>query len=190
MKKILFLSALIGMVFIGAASAANITVYYSPSCPHCHHAREFIEGTLVYEYPTITVTNVNVMDQTNLPAFQDALTKCKYESGGVPVIVIGDKCMQGYADFMQDELRTAVEVDLSAADKQAAAENKAALAANADEFKAAHADRAGAVSEHSAAVADAQKKTNGNSTIWFYGLLIALVAALGFVLIRRDNTKK
>ena len=90
MKKLSFLSAVLGLTFAGAASAADITIYYSPSCPHCHHAREFISNTLVYEYPELKVTAVNVMDQANLPVFQEALKKCEFESGGVPVMVIGD----------------------------------------------------------------------------------------------------
>ena len=72
MKKTSFLSAILGLSFIGAASAADITVYYSPSCPHCHHARGFISSTLVYEYPELKVTEVNVMDQANMEKFQAA----------------------------------------------------------------------------------------------------------------------
>ncbi len=190
MKKLSVLSAICGLAFIGAASAANVTLYYSPTCPHCHHAREFIEGTLVYEYPTIFVTQVNVMDQANLPAFQEALKKCEYESGGVPVMVIGEKCFQGYADFMQDELRAAVEVDMSTSDKEQAVENKQAMAENAEQFKAEHTERANVVVEHDAAAAAAeaaQKADAEHSNLWFYGLLIVLVAALGFVLIRKKK---
>ena len=64
MKKLSFLSAVLGLTFVGAASAADITIYYSPSCPHCHHARDFISNTLVYEYPELKVTAVNVMEIT------------------------------------------------------------------------------------------------------------------------------
>ena len=71
MKKISALFALFGLAFIGTASAADITVYYSPTCPHCHHARDFISNNLIYEYPTITVTEVNVMDQTNQDKFNE-----------------------------------------------------------------------------------------------------------------------
>ena len=158
MKKLTFLSALCGVAFAGAASAANITIYYSPTCPHCHHAREFISSSLIYEYPKLTVTEVNVMDGANLPIFQETLKKCEYESGGVPVLVIGEKCFQGYADFMQDDLRKAIEVDLSDEDKASAAENKKALEENADEFKSSHSDRTSAISEYSAASKDAAKK--------------------------------
>lgn len=189
MKKISLLSMAFGMMFAGAASAANITLYYSPTCPHCHHAREFINNTLIYEYPTIKVTEVNVMEEVNLPKFREALEKCKFESGGVPVIVIGDKCEQGYADFMQDTLRGHVEADMSDSDKQAAAANKAEMEKDAEGFKAAHADRVNAVSEYNAANAAVAADKGGNSTIWFWGLLIVLVAGLGFVLVKKGNHK-
>jgi len=190
MKKLTFLSAIFGLAFIGAAGAADITVYYSPTCPHCHHAREFIGSNLIYEYPNLTVSEVNVMTEAAMPVFQEALTKCKYDNGGVPVIVVGEKCFQGYADFMQQELRDAVEADMSDKDKQIAAENKKELAADPDGFKAKHSDRVKAISEYDpAAPKDVQKKSDGASSMYFYILLIVLVAALGFVLVRKDNKK-
>lgn len=193
MKKLSILSALTGLVFCGAASAADITMYYSPTCPHCHHAREFFVNKIVYEYPDVRVVQVNVMDQTNLPMFQKVLEKCNYDSGGVPVIVVGDKCFQGYAEFMDQELRDAVEVDMSDGDKKQAAENKKALEADPDGYRAKHSDRQQAISEYNAAAAAAaetEKKNNNGSSIYFYALLIVLVAALGFVLIRKDKKKK
>ncbi len=194
MKKLSILSAIFGLSFIGAASAANITIYHSPHCPHCHHAREFISSTLIYEYPELTVTEVNVMDPANQEKFAAALKKCEFESGGVPVLVIGDKCEQGYADFMQDTLRQHIEVDLSDEQKAAAAANKQAMSEDAEKFKSEHANRASAISEYSAAAeqqaAESEKKNNQGGTIWFWGLLIVLVAGLGFVLVRGDNKKK
>ena len=158
MKTLAILSAACGVAFMGAASAANITVYYSPTCPHCHHAREFISSTLIYEYPQLVVTEVNVMDGANMQMFQDTLEKCEYESGGVPVLVIGEKCFQGYADFMQGELREAIEADLSDADKATAAENKKALEENAEDFKSSHSDRTSAISEFVVASEETAKK--------------------------------
>ena len=193
MKKLSILSALTGLVFCGAASAADITMYYSPTCPHCHHAREFFVNKIVYEYPDVRVVQVNVMDQTNLPMFQKVLEKCNYDSGGVPVIVVGDKCFQGYAEFMDQELRDAVEMDMSDGDKKQAAENKKALEADPDGYRAKHSDRQQAISEYNAAAAAAaetEKKNNNGSSIYFYALLIVLVAALGFVLIRKEKKKK
>ncbi len=126
------------------------------------------------------------MDEKNLPMFQETLTKCEYESGGVPVLVIGEKCFQGYADFMQDDLRSAVEADMSDKEKQAAAENKAEMAKDAEGFKAANAERVNAIAEYDAAAAQS-KNSDGNSTIWFWALLIALVAGLGFVLVKKGK---
>ena len=155
-SKLLF--TLMCGAFISGANAADVTIYYSPTCPHCHHAREFISNTLVYEYPNLTVSEVNVMTAENAQVVEDAFKKCEYESRGVPVIVIGERCFQGYADFMQQDLRDAVEVDLSDDEKATAAENKKALEENADQFKQEHADRASAISEYTAASEDAAKK--------------------------------
>lgn len=192
MKKKFFLAMLLGVFFMGTASAADITIYYSPYCPHCHHAQEFFSNKMIYEYPKLRVVQVNVMEEQNLPIFQEALSKCKYDNGGVPVIVVGDKCFQGYADFMEQELRDAVEVDLSNSDKETAAENKKALEADPDVFKSKHADRKNAIKEYvpNAQEEKIEKKNSGDtSSIYFYVLLIALVAILGFVLIRKDKKK-
>lgn len=158
MKTLSTVLAACGIAFAGAASAANITVYYSPTCPHCHHARDFISNTLVYEYPNLTVSEVNVMTAENSQVVNDAFKKCEYESRGVPVIVVGEKCFQGYADFMQQDLRDAVEVDLSDDEKATAAANKKAMEENAEEFKKEHADRVNAISEFKAASQDEAKK--------------------------------
>ena len=132
---------------------------------------------------------VNVMESSNRPMFEEALKKCEFESGGVPVLVIGDKCEQGYADFMQDTLRGHVEADLTDAQKATAAENKKAMSENAEQFKANHSDRANAIVEHVVASEEVatEKKNSEPSTIWFWGLLVLLVAGLGFVLVRKDN---
>lgn len=210
MKKISILSAIFGLTFFGAATAADITIYHSPSCPHCHHAREFISSTLIYEYPDLKVTEVNVTDPANMEKFQEALTKCEFESGGVPVLVIGDKCEQGYADFMQDTLRQHIEIDLTDEQKAVAAANKQAISTDAEKFKSEHADRVNAISEYVAPTAEnaaesvaeqsadsavtaqdasATTKKEGG-VIWFWGLLIVLVAGLGYVLVRGDKNKK
>ena len=145
MKKILF--ALIGLVFVGGVNAADITVFYSPTCPHCHHARDFISSTLIYEYGDLKVFEINIMNMDNRQAFVDALFKCGYQRGGVPVLVIGEKCFQGYADAMQNDLRAAIEADLTDEQKTAAANNKAEMAKDKDAFVAAHTDRKSAITE-------------------------------------------
>ena len=74
MKKISFVSAILGLSLINAASASEvITIYYSPSCPYCHYARDDISGKLVYEYPNLTVTEVDVSNPDNRNMFSHAL---------------------------------------------------------------------------------------------------------------------
>ena len=93
---------------------------------------------------------------------------------------------------MQDTLRQHVEVDLNDEQKAAAAANKQAMSEDAEKFKAEHADRANAISEYNAAAVaaeDVEKKSEGGNVIWFWGLLIVLVAGLGYVLVRKDKKK-
>ncbi len=88
MKTLKFASAIFGCLVMANANAANIKIFHSPTCPHCHHARGFIESTLIYEYDNLKVTEVNVANEDNRSEFFDALKKCNYKTGGVPVIVI------------------------------------------------------------------------------------------------------
>lgn len=183
LSKLLF--AVLCGLFVGNANSADVTIYYSPTCPHCHHAREFIENTLVYEYNDLKVTEINVMNKDNRQGFVDAVYKCGYQSGGVPVLVIGEKCFQGYADSMQDELRDAVEADLNDEQKKSAAANKAEMAKDKSAFVAAHNDRINAISD-----LDSKKKINnksGSSDFWLYGFIVLLFIGLGFVLFKKQK---
>ncbi|MBR6363809.1 MAG: hypothetical protein IKS08_01840 [Alphaproteobacteria bacterium] len=212
MKKIF--GAIAGAMFVGNALAADITIYHMPTCPHCHHAREFVSQNLIYEYPELKVTTIDVTQDANRQEFMDTLKKCKYESGGVPVIVIGEKCFQGYADSMADDVRAAVEADMDDAAKKVAADNKKAMESDADAFRKAHSDRASAVTEREIKTeekteepkveekAEEQPETEtanegknaentpakkSNDSWVFYLILIALVAGLGFVLTRKGK---
>ncbi len=185
MKLLKLLFAFICGAFIGNANAADITIYYSPTCPHCHHARNFIENTLIYEYADLKVSEVNVANRDNYQAFVDALHKCDYTTGGVPVLVIGEKCFQGYADSMQSDLRAAVEADLDDAQKQAAAVNRAEFEKDSAAFVAAHSDRKNAISD-----ADVKKKISNKSNmpdILLYGFMILLLIGLGVVLFKKQK---
>ena len=185
LSKLLF--ALTCGAVISGANAADITIYYSPTCPHCHHAREFIETNLIYEYDNLKVTTVNVMEEYNQKEFIDTLKKCEYESGGVPVMVVGKKCFQGFGEATKSELRNAVEADLSADQKKAAASNKAEMEKDSKAFVAAHADRKDAVSERESKKKIAEKNNSNDSTtdILLYAFLGLLVAGLGIVLFKK-----
>ena len=191
MKKLSFLMAFFSLIFMKTTFAADITLYYSPYCPHCHHAQDFFSNEMIYEYPHLRIIQVNVMEENNLPVFKNALSKCKYDNGGVPVIVVGDKCFQGYAEFMKKELRDAVEKDMSEDDKRIVAENKKALEKDSVAFKKKHEQRKNAISEYvpKDEIDKTEKKNDMNSAIYLYVLLVALIAVLGFVLLRKDKKK-
>lgn len=182
-----WLSVLFGLMFMYGAGAADITVYYSPHCPHCHHARDFISNTLIYEYPELTTTMVNVTLPEHREMFQSAVKKCGFESGGVPVLVIGEKCEQGYADFMQDDLRSAVEADLTDEQKSVAAANKKALETDAEKFKSENASRAQSIIEYSVSDSGEKKNDQSGGLNWRIVILVVLVAGLGYFLIRKDK---
>lgn len=151
MKKLSFVSAILGLSLISAASASEvITIYYSPSCPYCHYARDDISGKLVYEYPNLTVTEVDVSNPDNGPTFVEALNRCKLKSGGVPVVVYGDKCEQGYSGLLLDEMRELLNASLNEEEKTLVASNRKAMEEDADAFKARNADRKKAVLQFSA----------------------------------------
>jgi len=188
MKKILFALCLMPFA-LGGANAADVKLYYSPTCPHCHHAMDFLRDELAYEFQSVRIITFNLSDSANMDAFRAALAQCKYESGGVPVMVIGDKCFQGYADFMKQDLRDAASVGLSDAEKQAATANVKEFEANPDAFRTKHADRANALQEQTAGAADAQKKTDGGNSLYFYGFLALLVVGLGAVLLMKKKKK-
>ena len=187
-SKILF--ALTCGAVISGANAADITIYYSPTCPHCHNARNFIETSLIYEYDDLKVTTVNVTEMDNQQEFMDTLKKCEYESGGVPVLVVGEKCFQGFGEATKAELREAIEVDLSDDQKKSAASNKAELEKDNEAFVAAHSDRKNAVSERDAKkkiTEKAEKSEDSDKTtdILLYAFLGLLIVGLGIVLFKK-----
>lgn len=145
MKFLKCASVICGCIAMVGANAADIKIFHSPTCPHCHHAREFIENTLIYEYDNLKVTEVNVTVADNRQEFVDAIYKCGYKTGGVPVIVIGEKCFQGYADMMQKDLRDAVEADLTDEQKKSAKSNQEKMTADKDAFIKKHSDRKNAI---------------------------------------------
>ncbi len=155
MKKCSILGIIASLGLICAANAADISIYYSPTCPHCHHARDFFRNNLIYEFPSIKISEVNVTQSENQGVFMDTLKKCEYESGGVPVIVIGEKCFQGYADYMQTELRDAVAIDLTDTEKQFATDVQEKMKTDADKYRSENSNKVAKISEY---VSESKKK--------------------------------
>lgn len=169
---------LLCMLFTSTASAANITIFYSPTCPHCHHALHFISNDLIYEYDDLVVTKVDVTTQENRQTFIDALKKCEYSNGGVPVLVIGEKCFQGYGESLDNEIRSAIEVDFTDDQKQSAIANREELKKNRPTFTSKKASRQEAIVDNTV-----KKKVNdsGNGIKLLLGCLILFIFGIWFI---------
>ncbi len=195
--KAKILSALAAFGFIGMANAADMTIYYSPTCPHCHHAQDFTKNNFIYEYPTMNVTVVDVTNPDHRAMFIEVLKTCNFSSGGVPVIKIGEKCFQGFAESMADDLRAAIEIDMDDAAKKSAADVKKAIAADGNKYRDEHPTPVATVTEYTAPVAantdeKAEKKTSASDNkvaSWVLGIL-ALLVVLFSVSVSRKRSRK
>jgi len=154
-------------LFVTNAMASNIvTIYYSPSCPHCHHALDFINQTLKAEYADLKVEEVNVTEAANRPRFADAIKKCGVQGGYVPLVVLNDKCFQGFGEGSPVDYRAA----LGAAD----------------------AGQEAAVEEEAAKLPDEQiapESKSANNATMLYILLGLVIVALGILVFTRKKKK-
>jgi hypothetical protein len=126
--------------------------------------------------------------------FIDVLKQCDFASGGVPVIKIGEKCFQGFAENMADDLRTAIEVDLDDAAKKSAANVKSAIAADGAKYRNDNPTPVATISEYTAdtTAPDAEKKTNASDNklaSWLLAIL-ALAVLLFSVSVANKKSKK
>lgn len=104
----LFMGVGFAAVLHNTAFAQSVVVYHSPSCPHCHNARDFINKTLVAEYPDLVIEEINVSERGNSAKFMEAIKKCDLQGGYIPLVVIGNKCFQGYGEGTTVDYRAAL----------------------------------------------------------------------------------
>ena len=72
----------------------KIKVYSTPTCPHCHRAKDFLKGRAV-EFEEIDVTT----DRSRV----EEMVKISGQMG-VPVIVVGDEVIVGFDQARLEEL--------------------------------------------------------------------------------------
>ncbi|MCL2331538.1 MAG: hypothetical protein FWC61_03275 [Proteobacteria bacterium] len=137
-RKTKFFTAFLFLVCAGAAHAGvDMVIYYSSSCPYCKHARDFVQNTLVYEYPMLNVTEIEVNPPEHRALFAAAAEKCKL-SGGVPMTVVnGTTCINGYGpdEESNKEFRDAVDGFLTPEEKAIVAKTRAEMAADPEKFR-------------------------------------------------------
>ncbi|MDR1071188.1 MAG: glutaredoxin family protein [Rickettsiales bacterium] len=103
MKKLLIAASALAMFACGSDSgASDVTLYFMPTCPHCHNAINFIDT----ELKGVSVEKIDVTKGgKNLERFNDQLTKCNFTSRGVPLMVVKGKCLQGFAPEVGEEVK-------------------------------------------------------------------------------------
>ncbi|MDR2685771.1 MAG: hypothetical protein LBB23_03320 [Rickettsiales bacterium] len=172
MKKILLFA--FAILALPAVAAKDATLFYMTTCPHCHHAMEFIDETLVIEYPFVQFNKKNVGEPSNRGAFERQIKKCKLDSFGVPLMVIGDKCFQGFGKgTTEKEYRDALNDGLNEIETESVAANSARLAANPVAVRKENAERTARAKAEKVVI----EKQNG------YGYLYVILGVLGVLLL-------
>ena len=162
MKKILAFCAVFAALY-GSVNAATLTLYYTPTCPFCHHAKDFINDHLREEFPDLNVIEINVSEQRNQRGFMDTISGCGLEGSGVPLIVIGETCLQGFSQSVGNEMREALQT---------------APPSTADEIAAARAP---------AQARPADQGAGGNISIFLMALAAIVLVSLGAVLLSKKK---
>ena len=74
----------------------QIYFFYQTSCPHCHHAADYITK----KYPNLKMINLDVRQQGNFNLFLKCANKFKLDQNtlGTPLICMGDHYIMGWDD--------------------------------------------------------------------------------------------
>lgn len=83
-----------------ATNSIELTIFYSPTCPHCKAENIFLTK-LTNEYPEITVKEYNVFEPANVQLLQTYYNKYKVPAirqGLTPITFIQDKYFLGFDD--------------------------------------------------------------------------------------------
>ncbi len=128
LKSILF-SLVLGLSVFNTVEASALTtmkIFYSPTCPHCRHAKEFIKDYLQEEYPEVVFEKHDVSQRHEANLMQHYASKLNIFGMGVPTIIVGDDYVQGYRTSVTDnEYRRLLDMYVSSAEKEYAAKIRA-----------------------------------------------------------------
>ncbi|MFA5029228.1 MAG: hypothetical protein WC518_00575 [Patescibacteria group bacterium] len=123
---LVILSVLVAGFCLGVASqparaeAAEVNLFYSPTCPHCTKERAFLD-VIENKYPQIKVNRFNVTEAGSVDKLKEFYGKYKVPEdswGLVPVTFIADKFFLGFSDSTAKEIENCLtdlcQVDISA----------------------------------------------------------------------------
>ena len=91
----------------------QVTIYLfrGKGCSHCYEFLEYVSSKLIKEYgDKIKVVTYEVWNNKNNSKLMEKISDYfKDDASGVPYIVIGKKTFNGYAESMNDELKSAID---------------------------------------------------------------------------------
>ena len=80
---------------IVALSANEVYFFYQETCPHCHHAADYIQA----HYPDLAVKSLDIKMPGNLRLFESAVKTYKVGSNvGTPLLCLGKNYIMGWGD--------------------------------------------------------------------------------------------
>ncbi|MGN0929892.1 MAG: hypothetical protein ACI4N3_04590 [Alphaproteobacteria bacterium] len=95
-----FVVAILTTIFLISKSArgsdVEMILFYSPSCPHCHAAMEFLDNKVAPKYPELKITKHNTSTRVGVNYYLYYKKKLNFDGNGVPVAVFGDKYEIGF----------------------------------------------------------------------------------------------
>lgn len=115
MKKILFSIALILAMFmplmVKAEDKVNVYVFVGRDCAYCARLEEYLNT--IKEEKNLNViyyeTWYNSINADGLRKVEDYYKVDQTEKGKVPFMIIGEKVVSGYADYMNPEIERAID---------------------------------------------------------------------------------
>lgn len=125
-KKIIIwlLICIFALIIIISKSASGndkkieMVLFYSPSCPHCHNAIEFLKK-IEPQYKDLKITKYDTSKRSGANYYFHYTKKLGIDSTGVPLAIFGDKYELGfgsedttgkkYIEYIDSMLKTSIE---------------------------------------------------------------------------------
>lgn len=80
------------------AAEKKVTIFYSPTCPHCHHLLDFADSTLKKKYPTVKFDLKNTTDRSVIAEWNKFKRGANLNTNnyGVPQTYIANELVLGF----------------------------------------------------------------------------------------------
>jgi hypothetical protein len=96
---------------VSAEESAELNLFYSPTCPHCHEEMKFLEYVIGDKYPDFEINQFSLTEEKNLDLMRDYFIEYKVPQdifGGVPITFIGEKYYIGFNDDIARQIENQV----------------------------------------------------------------------------------